>query len=345
MTSQAGVSEGPLLLAGDVGGTKTDVALVSVAAGPRRPLVQRRYPSADYASLADLAGAFLADVGVQVDAVCFDVAGPVIDGRVQLTNLPWEIDETSLAAALRVPHARLLNDLAATASAVPLLESEELHKVKGGTAIPHAVVAVLAPGTGLGEAFLTPEGDDFRPQASEGGHAAFAPTSELEVELLRYLWQKFDHVSFERVASGVGIPNLYDVLRDRRELAESPQLAQQLSATEDRTRPIVQAALAAEADPLADATLAMFLGILGTEAANLALKVLALGGVYLAGGIAQALRDVLGTAPFLKAFTRAGRFKPMLEGVPVHVVMGDVALLGAAGAGLKLLEGSPTAAT
>jgi glucokinase len=344
VTTQSG-GQGPLLLAGDVGGTKTDVVVVSAADGPRQPLVQRRYPSADYSSLSELAGSFLEQVGMRVDAVCFDVAGPVVDGKVRLTNLPWEIDESSLASALSVRRARLLNDLAATASAVPLLTPEELHSVKPGEALRGTAIAVLAPGTGLGEAFLTPEAGGYQPNASEGGHAAFSPTSELELELLRYLWGKFDHVSVERVASGVGIPNLYDFLRDERGVPESERLAEQLAATHDRTRPIVQAALAPEPDPLADATLALFLGILGTEAANLALKVLALGGVYLAGGIAQALRDVLGTPPFVGAFTKAGRFRAMLERIPVHVVMGDVALLGVASEGLKLFAGSPAAAS
>ncbi len=331
-------TEGPLLLAGDVGGTKTDLAVVSAARGPRQPLAKRRYPSAGYAGLEDMALSFLQDTGLRVQAACFDVAGPVLGGRARLTNLTWRLDEAALAAALRVQRAWLLNDLVATASAVPLLGPDELHLVKPGEAVPGSPIAVLAPGTGLGEAFLTAEGSGYRAHGSEGGHAAFAPTNDLELDLLRALWEQFEHVSFERVASGVGIPNLYEFLRDRRGMAESARLAGLLAETDDETRPILQAGLdAAEPDPLARATVALFLGILGGEAANLALKVLATGGVYLAGGIAQALRAELGTAPFLDAFGSAGRFSAMLDRVPVHVVIGEVALLGAAAEGLRML--------
>jgi glucokinase len=334
--------KGRLLLAGDVGGTKVDLAVVSPEHGPRLPLAKRRYPSAAYVSLAEMVRAFLAEAALEVEAACLDVAGPVIGGEARLTNLPWEISEASLTAALGVQSVWLMNDLVATASAIPLLRADEVHPVREGQPVPGGTIAVLAPGTGLGEAFLTVEADRYRAHASEGGHAAFAPTNDLELELLHELWTRFDHVSFERVASGVGIPNLYDFLRDRRGRTESSRLATELKETADRTRPILQAALdPAEPDPLAHATLVLFLQILGTEAANLALKMLATGGVYLAGGIAQALRDALRTAPFIHAFTRAGRFSTMLERVPVNVVMGEVALLGAASEGLRLLAGPP----
>jgi glucokinase len=284
--------------------------------------------------------AFLREVAMAVDAACLDVAGPVIGGEARLTNLPWEISEASLAAALELDKVWLLNDLVATASAIPLLGPNELHLVKEGRPVSGGTIAVLAPGTGLGEAFLTQEADGYRAHASEGGHAAFAPTDELELDLLRDLWKRFDHVSFERVASGVGIPNLYEFLRDRRGASESVRLADALRKTTDPTRPILEAALdPAEPDPLAQATLVLFLQILGTEAANLALKMLATGGIYLAGGIAQVLQDALSTGPFQDAFTRAGRFSPMLERVPVMVVLGEVALLGAASEGLRLLAG------
>ena len=332
-----------LLLAGDVGGTKVDLAVVDLELGPRRLLAKRRYPGAAYVSLAEMVRTFLGEVGLEVEAACLDVAGPVIGGEARLTNLPWEISEPSLAAALGVRRVWLVNDLVATANAIPLLGPDELHAVKEGQAVPGGTIAVIAPGTGLGEAFLTQEADGYRAYASEGGHAAFAPTNDLELDLLRELLERFDHVSFERVASGVGIPNLYEFLRDRRGGVESPRLAVRLTAVQDRTRPILEAALdPLEPDPLAHATLVLFLQILGTESANLALKMLATGGVYLAGGIAQALRDALRTAPFLQAFTRAGRFSAMLERVPVHVVMGEVALLGAASEGLRLLSGLPT---
>jgi len=328
-----------LLLAGDVGGTKVDLAVVSTERGAREALATRRYASGDYVSLAEMVREFLREVALEVEAACVDVAGPVIRGEARLTNLPWEINEASLASALEVEKVWLLNDLVATANAIPLLRPEELHPVKDGQPVPGGTIAVLAPGTGLGEAFLTQEVGGYRAYASEGGHAAFAPTNDLELELLRELWDRFDHVSFERVASGVGIPNLYEFLRDRRGRPESQRLAVRLEKAQDRTRPILEAALdPAEPDPLAHATMVLFLQILGTEAATPALKMLATGGVYLAGGIAQGLRGPLGTAPSLHAFTRAGRFSAMLELVPVQVVMGEVALLGAASEGLRLLR-------
>jgi glucokinase len=332
----------PLLLAGDIGGTKTDLAIVAASQDPREPLARHRYPNEQYHGLEEIAHEFLRDTGLRVQAASFAVAGPVVDGRAQLTNLPWQLDERSLAPALGLDRVWLLNDLVATASAVPVIHPGDLYVVKQGQPAPGGPIAVIAPGTGLGEAFLTVEGSGYRAHGSEGGHAAFAPTNELELDLLRALWEEFDHVSFERVASGVGIPNLYAFLRDRKGIPESPQLAELLAGTEDqdRTRPIVQAALDENApDLLATATVELFLGILGGEAANLALKVLGTGGVYLAGGIAQALRDKLGRGPFVDAFGAGGRFSAMLEQIPVYVVIGEVALLGAGVEGLRMLRG------
>ncbi|MDQ6792699.1 MAG: glucokinase [Candidatus Dormibacteraeota bacterium] len=333
--------EGRLLLAGDVGGTKTDLAVVSVSGGPRETLAKRRYPSADYSGLAEISRAFLNEVGLKVDGACFDVAGPVLEGHAHLTNLTWQIDETSLADALGVDRTWLLNDLVAIASAIPILRPDDLYQIKEGEAVPGGAIAVLAPGTGLGEAYLVATELGYRAQASEGGHAAFAPTTELELDLLREMWKDFEHVSFERVASGVGIPNLYEFLRDHRGIPESPRLASELLQTEDRTRPILQAALDPSVDdPLADATMDLFLHILGTEAANISLKFLATGGLYMAGGIAQVLRERLRMPVFLDAFVKAGRFTKMLEQVPVYVIMGEVALLGAASEGLRLFTPS-----
>ncbi len=338
-TAEPGRSD-TLLLAGDVGGTKTDLAVVSVEAGPRRPLAKQQYPSTGHAGLAEMAREFLDEAGLTVQAACFDVAGPVMDGAVRLTNLDWDLDEASLAAALHVERAWLLNDLVATASAIPLLEPDELYAIKGGEAREGGVIAVLAPGTGLGEAFLVPGPDRYTAYASEGGHAAFSPSNDRQLELLRALSRRFDHVSVERVASGVGIPNLYDFLRDEGSITESPLVSARVAGTDDPTRPILEAALAADRDPLAAEAVGLFLEILGTEAANLALKVLATGGVYLAGGIAQVLRNELRTRAFVGAFTRAGRFSAMLERIPVQVILGEVAMLGAASEGLRLLAGT-----
>jgi glucokinase len=334
-----------LLLVGDIGGTKTDLAVVGGREGPRRRLAYRRYPSREYDRLEDIVRAFRSEfAGMDVAAACFDVAGPVAGGTAQLTNLPWRIIEADLARDLGVRHAWLLNDLVATAAAVPLLRADELAVVQAGEPLPGGAIAVLAPGTGLGEAFLTLEGDGYRPQASEGGHSAFSPAGELEVELLRHLWRRYEHVSVERVASGIGIPNVYEFLRDVRGSAESPALAARLAGAEDRTQPIIEAALDPVApDPLARATVDLFLQVLGTEAANLALKVLATGGVYLAGGIAQRLCERLPASGFLDALRRSGRFRSTLERVPIAVITGEVALLGAASVGLRLMAAAALA--
>lgn len=327
------------LLVGDIGGTKTDLAIVGAQGGPRRRLAYRRYPSREYDRLQDIVQVFRSEfAGMDVEAACFDVAGPVVGGTAQLTNLPWQLDEAGLARDLGLSHAWLVNDLVATAAAVPLLGPDELAVIQKGEAFPGGAIAVLAPGTGLGEAFLTQDGDGYRPQASEGGHSAFSPADELEMELLRHLWRRFEHVSVERVASGIGIPNVYEFLRDERGMAESPGLAACLGGVEDRTHPIIEAALDPSApDPLARATVDLFLQVLGTEAANLALKVLATGGIYLAGGIAQRLRERLPASGFLDALRRSGRFRSTLERVPIAVVTGEVALLGVASVGLSRL--------
>jgi glucokinase len=329
-----------LLLVGDIGGTKTDLAVVAAQGGPRRRLAYRRYPSRDYDRLEDIVRAFRSEFAdLDVRAACFDVAGPVVGGTAHLTNLPWKLEEAALAADLGLRRAWLINDLVATAAAVPLLGPDERHMVQDGEALPGGAIAVLAPGTGLGEAFLTPDGDGYRPQASEGGHSAFSPADELELELLRHLWRRFEHVSVERVASGIGIPNVYEFLRDARGLAESPALADCLRKVEDRTHPIIEAALdPVSPDPLARATVDLFLQVLGTEAANLALKVLATGGIYLAGGIAQRLRERVPASGFLESLRRSGRFRATLERVPIAVVKGEVALLGVASVGLRRLS-------
>jgi glucokinase len=327
-----------LLLVGDIGGTKTDLAVVAAQGGPRQRLAYRRYASRDYARLQDVVGAFRSEfAGLDVGAACFDVAGPVVGGSAQLTNLPWQLDEAGLARDLGLRHVWLVNDLVATAAAVPLLRPDELDVIQAGEPLPGGAIAVLAPGTGLGEAFLTPDGDGYRPQASEGGHSAFSPADEVELQLLRRLWRRFEHVSVERVASGIGIPNLYEFLRDERGIAESPELAGRLDGAGDRTPPIIAAAIdPVSPDPLARATVDLFLQVLGTEAANLALKVLATGGIYLAGGIAQRLRERLPASGFLEALRRSGRFRATLERVPIAIVKGEVALLGAASVGLRL---------
>jgi glucokinase len=326
------------LLAGDIGGTKTNLAIFSSQAGPRAPLAESIFLSARYLSLEALVREFLTQTDLEVVRASFGVAGPVVAGRAKVTNLPWVMEERQLQEALRLSSVRLLNDLEAIAHAVPFLEAADLHTLNEGQPAPGGAIAIIAPGTGLGEAFLTWDGSRYRAHASEGGHTDFAPTNALEVGLLRYLLGRFEHVSYERVCSGGGLPNIYAYLRDSGYAEEPAWLAEQLASVEDPNPIIVNAALHGERlCELCVATLNTFVSILGTEAGNLALKVLAIGGVYLGGGIPPRILPALEQGRFMEAFRRKGRMSDLLAQVPVHVILNPkVALLGAACHGLEL---------
>jgi len=327
-----------MLLAGDIGGTKTNLAVFSPEDGPRAPLAEATFPSADYPSLEALVREFLSQVSLSVERASFGVAGPVVASRATITNLPWVMEETQLQETLNLSSVRLLNDLNAIAHAVPFLEPADRHTLNAGQQAPDGAMAVVAPGTGLGEAFLTWDGTRYRPHASEGGHADFAPTHPLEVELLRYLQGRFERVSYERVCSGRGLPNIYAYLKDSGYADEPAWLTEQLAAADDPTPIIVNTALDSQKGcELCVATLNAFVSILGAEAGNLALKVLASGGVYLGGGIPPRILPALEQQRFMEAFRRKGRMSDLLARVPVHVILNPkVALLGAACHGLEL---------
>ncbi len=326
-----------MLLAGDIGATKTNLAVFSPEAGPRAPLVEATFPSARYPSLEALVREFLARVSLPVDRASFGVAGPVLAGHATITNLPWVMDEKELQAALNLSSVRLLNDLDAIAHGVPFLEPADLYTLNEGQPAPGGAIAVIAPGTGLGEGFLTWDGSRYRAHPSEGGHTDFGPTNLFEMALLRYLQGQFGHVSYERVCSGRGLPNIYAYLKDSGYADEPPWLTEQLAAADDPTPVIVNAALDEERRcELCVATLNAFVSILGAEAGNLTLKVLATGGVYLAGGIPPRILPALEHEQFLEAFRNKGRFSDLLARIPVYVVMNPhVALLGAACHGLE----------
>jgi glucokinase len=328
-----------MLLAGDIGGTKTLLALYTPATGARQPIAEAEFHSASYPGLDVMAREFLASVKGTADSACFDVAGPVIGGRARLTNLPWDVDEASLRQALGLQRVVLLNDLKAIAYAVPHLEPADLHLINVGKPEPNGPIAVVAPGTGLGEAFLVWSGNAYIACSSEGGHASFAPTDERQAGLRQYLAQRFGHVSIERVCSGLGIANVYDYLRDSDPASEPAAFADALARAADRTPLISQAGMAEPSGhALAAATLEMFVTILGDEAGNLALKVLATGGVYLAGGIPIHLMAKLTDGRFMQAFINKGRLSDMLANMPVHVVTTRAALLGAALYGLDQMR-------
>src|SRR3954469_21519768 len=318
--SPARLRQAGLLLAGDIGGTKTALAVYSIGSGYLAPLAQAEFPSAKYGSLGLIVREFLAGTGLTVEQASFAVAGPVIAGASKVTNLPWLLLEAELRAELQLESVHLVNDLEAIAHAITVLGPSDLQPLNPGEPVPGGARAVIAPGTGLGEAFLIYDGDRYRAFASEGGHASFAPRNELQDGLLAYLRRKFDHVSVERVCSGPGLLNIYQYLRDLSYVPESPEMGRALAAAEYAPPLIGGAAVRAEPDPLSRAALDLFISILGSEAGNLALKVLSLGGVYLAGGIPPRVRPALSGGRFLQAFVAKGRMSAMLARMPVYVV-------------------------
>jgi len=328
-----------MLLAGDIGGTKTDLAVYSSQTGPLAPLAQTEVHSADYNSLEAIAREFLTKVETPVDRACFAVAGPVIDGRAKITNLPWVIDESMITKELNLQHVHLMNDLEAIAFAIPRLRANDVQTLNAGSPVPNGAIAVIAPGTGLGESFLTWDGSRYVAHSSEGGHASYAPTDETQIGLLAYMLKRFDHVSYEHVCSGVGIPHTYEYLRSSGYAPEAPEVAEAITASRDAVPIIIKFGLdPARPSALCAATLDILISILGDEAGNLALKVLATGGVYLAGGIATHVWPALKGPRFMQAFTRKGRFADLMARMPVHVVMSRAALAGAASYGLENLK-------
>ncbi len=327
-----------MILAGDIGGTKTALALYSEKDGIEAgALVEKRYRSGDYETLEDIIEEFLNEAGPPA-AASIGVAGPVHEQKSQITNLPWHIDAAAIAKRFSIGHVRLVNDLEAIASAVPHFTGGDFHTLHEGVAEPHGTIGVIAPGTGLGTAFLVWTGSDYRALASEGGHAAFSPHTDLEIELLQFLKQRYDHVSFERICSGKHLPNIYDFLRERKAYPEPVWLKEELSSVDDRTPVIVTAALENRA-AICTATLDMFVAILGTAISNMAITILPKGGIYLGGGIPPRILARLEQPDFIQAVAHKGRFYEMTSNIPVTVIMkSNAALLGAARIGLAMVD-------
>lgn len=331
-----------MLLAGDIGGTKTNLAIYSLEQGPRLPLVEATFPSDDYPSLQAIAQEFLSRVDYDVTFGCFGVAGPVMNGHVKTTNLPWEMDEAELSEALSLERVHLLNDLESVANAIPQLEPGDVATINPGAPQPGGSIAVIAPGTGLGEAFLTWDGERYRAYPSEGGHTDFAPANDMQMELLRFLMGRYRHVSYEWVCSGMGIPNIYAFFKEKGHADEPAWLTEELAAADDKTPVIVNnAIIRPEESPLCRLTLDMFVAVLGAEAGNLALKVLATGGVYLGGGIPPRILSQLHDGGFMESFLRKGRFDSLLAQMPVRVILNAKSgLMGAAAYGLEMERGN-----
>lgn len=321
-----------MLLAGDIGGTKTVLALFETQTQDdivRHPVAERTFPSAQYQSLETIIDEFLQDTAAPVSSGSFGVAGPVVDGTARVTNLPWTIDAAAIAGQFGFP-IHLLNDLEAIATAVPHLEATDLITLQEGEARPQGAIAVIAPGTGLGEGFLVWNGTRYEAHPSEGGHTAFGPTTPEQLDLLTYWLPRMGHVSYERVCSGLGIPNIYTFLRETGRYEEPGWLRAQLDERNDPTPIIVKAAVNSEAD-ICVATLEIFMEILGDEAGNMALMVLATGGVFLGGGIPPRILPQLQKGPFLKFFNDKGRFSDIMARIPVNVIYNPKAgLYGAA---------------
>ena len=331
-----------MILAGDVGGTKTALALFELRDGAPALAREADLPSRRFPTFEDAVERFLADVPrAAVEAACFGVAGPVVNGRCVTTNLPWQLDETTLAARIRARRVRLLNDLVATGYGVLALPPTALEPLQRGGARQGNMV-LIAAGTGLGEALLVWDGQRHLVVASEGGHVDFAPRTDLEMELLRFLRKELGRVSYERVLSGPGLYNVYRFLRETGGLPEPSWLEDQI-ATGDPSAVVSEVGLAG-GHPLCVQALDLFVSIYGAEAGNLALKALAVGGVFVGGGIAPKIRAKLADGTFLTAFGDKGRFAELMASIPVSLMLEPrAALLGAAhvARGLALHGGSP----
>ena len=318
-----------MILAGDIGGTHARLAFFQSQNGHLTPVAEGVFPSRDHSGLDEIVGQFVAKQSLRPDVACFGVAGPVRNGKVETSNLPWTVEASRLAGELHLPSALLINDLEANAWGIASLGDQDqiaLNRVKG---MPVGNQAVISAGTGLGEAGLFWNGSGYEIFASEGGHCDFAPRTELEVELLRYIVARFGHVSFERIVSGPGLVNVYNFLRDTHR-GEEPQWLTDELAQGDQAAAISRAAVAGKS-VLAEHALDLWISIYGAEAGNLALKLMATGGVFLGGGIAPKIVSKLSGLLFMQAFVSKGRLQPLLESIPVKVITNDkIALFGAA---------------
>lgn len=316
------------VIAGDIGGTGTRLAIIEVAGTRVRVEREAEYASRSFATFEALLADFLQDTTTPPHAA-FGIAGPVIGGAVRTTNLPWFIGAEVLQQRFGFKRCLLLNDLEAVAHGLPALGEADLLTLQAGVPGAQGNVAVIAAGTGLGEAGLFWDGQQHHPYATEGGHSSFSPQSELEMELLRYLQRRYAHVSWERAVSGMGLPDLHDFLRLHRKSVLPPWLADEMR-TGDAAAVVSRAALA-QSDDICVETLALFVQLYGAEAGNLALKTMSRGGLYVGGGIAPKILPLLQGEAFLQAFLNKGRMRHVLEAMPLRVILNDrVGLYGPA---------------
>jgi glucokinase len=333
-----------LLLAGDIGGTKTILQLVETSDSPGlHTIYQESYHSADFPDLVPIVQQFLVKANTPTpDKACFAIAGPIVNNTAKLTNLVWFLDTERLQQELGIPHISLINDFAAVGYGILGLQEQDLHTLQVGKSKPEAPIGIIGAGTGLGQGFLIKQGNYYQVFPSEGGHADFAPRNEIEFQLLKYLLGKHDiqRISVERVVSGMGIVAIYQFLRDRKVAPESPHIAQivrtweQEAGQEEKSvdpGAVIGNAALQGSDRLCQQTLQLFIDAYGAEAGNLALKLLPYGGLYIAGGIAPKILPLIQNSGFLLNFTQKGRMRSLLEEIPVYIILNpQVGLIGAA---------------
>ncbi len=321
-----------MILAGDIGGTSTRLALCEKDGAKFEIIAEDKFSSAKFGGLSAIIESFLRDKSVSIERACFGIPGPVTGEVIKLANLPWTVDANEIENLLQIKTIGLINDLEANAYGLSELSKEDFTILNEGVTNPTGNAAIIAAGTGLGEAGLHFEEEmkTLRPFASEGGHADFAPRNDLEIELLRFLLTKFGRVSVERVVSGQGIQNIYGFLRDTKREDEPVWLKDEIAENGDAAAVISQNGIAGKS-AICEKTLDIFVSNYGAEAGNLALKMLATGGVFLGGGIAPKVLPKLLSGEFIESFCAKGRMRELLEKIPVRVVLNDeAALLGAA---------------
>jgi glucokinase len=330
-------SHPPLILAGDIGGTKTRLGIFAVSGGNLQLIDEMTFPSPAYRGLKSILSEFLEGKG-RVASACFGVAGPVIQGRVRTTNLPWVITRESLQKELRLDRVEIINDLVANAFGITMLKRRNFEILnKGSTGQGNK--ALISAGTGLGVAVLFWDGKKHIPSPSEGGHVEFGPRSRLEMELLDSLFGQMDHVSYERILSGAGILNIYRFLRESGKYgSESEWLA--LKMTLEDPASVISEMARLKKSRLCVKAIDMFASVYGAAAGNLALSTLAVGGIYVGGGIAPRIIWKLKDGTFMRAFKDKGRYAELMARIPVKVILNDrAALLGAAHHAMELLPG------
>jgi glucokinase len=319
----------PMFLAGDIGGTNTRLGFFELERERVKPVVVKTYPSKEHPSLDEIVGQFVREHPFPFVTACFAIAGPVDEGRVATTNLAWIVDAVRLAESLRLKKVALINDLEAIGYGLAELEQKDFTLLNEGAQSSSGNLAIIAAGTGLGQAACYWDGTRHYPFASEGGHADFAPRNPMEVELLSYLLMKFERVSYERILSGAGLFEIYQFCHHTHRGEEPPELTEVIYQ-QAHPAAVVRAALEQRSEVCVNA-LNLFVSLYGAEAGNLALKVMAKGGVYIGGGIAPRIIHYLQKSVFMTSFTAKGRMKPLLEAMPVRVILHDkTGLFGAA---------------